>query len=119
MPVDIKYTSDQNVLEQNMNCKTGDMAYIVNSKVGNNGKIVKCLRFIGQDLLSEMVLNIPGTDLWEVEPPIAYTLIDTDTGCVIGLPGLINTIPDSMLRPLRGDLLDDEMIFAEEYYEKV
>jgi len=46
-----------------MNCQQGDVAIVVRSKAGNEGKIVTCLRFVGQ---------IPGqkpgyTDWWEVD----------------------------------------------------
>lgn len=30
-----------------MNCKEGDLAMIVKSKAGNEGKIVRCIQYVG------------------------------------------------------------------------
>lgn len=74
-----------------MNCKQGDLAILVRSGSGNEGKIVRCLRFVGE------VPGWYGDDRWETD-----TILP---GC---FGGKTNTAQDAWLRPLRGDLLDEE-----------
>ena len=81
-----------------MNCKQGDLAIIVRSTCGNEGKIVHCLELF----------------------PAGFALIHPDLGPVWRVDRRISSIwsngsvafddchvPDSALRPIRGDLLDD------------
>ena len=74
-----------------MNCKQGDMAYVRGATVAIDGCIVRCVRFeprTGSNAL-------PG---WEIDPLIP----------VPGHPGqFYDTLIDSILHPIRGDLLDD------------
>lgn len=80
-----------------MNCKPGDLAIIVKSLAGNEGKIVRCVRFIGDDE------NFLHGDRWEVD-----VYLPNSVG------GFSNTSPDAFLRPLRGDLLNDEITTSKE-----
>ena len=75
-----------------MNCKPGDLAIIVRSIAGNEGKIVRLLRlhtgssnyFFGGP---RWVIDAPVTDCW-------------------GFP--INSLADACLRPIRDQEGDDE-----------
>jgi len=79
-----------------MNCKQGDLAIVVKSVAGNEGKIVRCVRFIGKDVNSDGE-PMQGDDRWEV-----------DTEMVTFLGSKVRSVQDSCLRPIRGDLLDEE-----------
>ena len=81
-----------------LNCKEGDLAVIVRSSAGNEGKIVRCIRLRGL-----MPQRYPGgVELhpsWEIDRPLT------------GWDGTVgNNIEDSRLRPLRGDDGEDEML---------
>lgn len=69
-----------------MNCKQGDLAVIVRSASGNEGKIVRCVKFAG------VVRFYPYGKYpsWEVDPPVPSIFTGT-TDC----------IPDAELRPIR------------------
>lgn len=73
-----------------MNCKPGDLALVVRSILGNEGKVVRCIRW------SE---KWPG--VWVIDRPIG--LLD---GCAVSYA------PDWMLRPIRdpGDDAQDETL---------
>lgn len=75
-----------------MNCKQGDMAYVVSSMAGNEGKIVRCLRQV----------QSPFGPAWVVDP----VLFRLDGSPFTG-------VWDSSLRPIRGDLLDDSETSAQ------
>ena len=82
-----------------MNCKQGDLAVIVRSSAGNEGKIVRCLQFIPR--LLQLVRNgrFKETPGWEIDTPLR--------GCL----GMIDCfISDSQLRPLRDSDGEDEML---------
>ena len=88
-----------------MNCKRGDLAMVVRSLAGNEGKIVCCLEFVGTGR-SDSGFRIgnpchggPATDLWR-----------TDATCRTQLGSTTNLIPDSCLRPLRDNPGTDEVI---------
>lgn len=77
-----------------MNCKQGDLAIVVRSPDGVNlGKIVRCIRFIG------MYHGCP--DVWETDRPLEWR--DGRGGDVLDCASM-----DSYMRPLRGDLLNNE-----------
>lgn len=78
-----------------MNCKEGDLAIIVSSEAGNEGKIVRCIRFIGK------VHGWDGSDRWK---------IDQELVGVFG--GRTMTCRDSRMRPLRnpGEDAKDETL---------
>lgn len=78
-----------------MNCKPGDLAVIVRSWAGNEGKIVRCVRFIGRI----EYLNGTIADSWEIDPPQIGQL---------GNPS--NKIADFQLHPIRPNEGDDETL---------
>jgi len=74
-----------------MNCKPGDLAIVINSCAGNEGRIVRCIRlteYSGQTLPDGGRENCA---VWEIDKPLPDFL---------GLYGLY--IGDYQLRPLRG-----------------
>lgn len=80
-----------------LNCKQGDLAIVVKSQNGRNfGKIVQCITYVGK------VEGKKPNDIWVVDQMIQWT--DNNTGEVVNFP----MISDSNLRPLRGDISDDE-----------
>lgn len=80
-----------------MNCKQGDLAIIVKSLAGNEGKIVRCVRFIGND--DAFMYG----DRWEID-----VQLQASDGTYA------NSVSDSHMRPLRGDLLNDEITNTKE-----
>lgn len=88
-----------------MNCRKGDLAIIVKSWAGNEGKIVRCL-FIDAERSGYETLAPGGI----VHPPEPIWIIDQE---IPGFDGsLSNYIADSQLRPIRdpGDDATDEMV---------
>jgi hypothetical protein len=88
-----------------MNCKQGDMAVVIKSMAGNEGKIVTCLKFVGKDLIG---VRANADDFW---------LVDKQMNCINngGGPGTM-TAPyarDHCLRPLRpSDKVDEMLLIA-------
>ena len=81
-----------------LNCKEGDLAVIVRSTAGNEGKIVRCVRLRGlkPQAYPDRVELAPS---WEVDRPL------------VGWNGTVgNNIEDSRLRPIRDDDGEDEML---------
>lgn len=81
-----------------MNCKPGDLAVIVRSVAGNEGRIVRCIRFVGK------VRGWVGDDRWE-----------TDQVLIGERGGKTNAVQDSCLRPLRdpgNDAKDETLLWA-------
>lgn len=78
-----------------MNCKPGDLAVIIRSEAGNEGKILRVIRFVGE------VPGWVGSDRWE-----------TDTLVPGKLGGWSCAVQDSNLRPIRdpGDDAVDETL---------
>jgi len=76
-----------------MNCKPGDLAVVVSSAAGNEGKIVKCLQHVRHPFIDAGVL-----DAWLTEPMLRNVL------------GKQVPSPDFRLRPIRdpGDDAVDE-----------
>lgn len=70
-----------------MNCNKGEMAFIVHSEAGNEGKIVTCIEIAATDS--------PDGEWWTVDRQLNTTIGDT-----------MNTVPDAWLRPIRGDVED-------------
>lgn len=82
-----------------MNCKQGDLAVIVRSYAGNEGKIVRCVR------LSYAPCLLPGGALIERCP-----LWETDA-VLLGCSGRSDEfVPDFQLRPIRDNDGEDEML---------
>lgn len=76
-----------------MNCKPGDLAVVVRSTAGNEGKLLQCIRYLG------CVDGFIGNDYWEVDRRVP-------TLCGFHEPYM----RDSYLRPIRpGDISDEEV----------
>lgn len=94
-----------------MNCKQGEMAIVVRSRTGNEGKVLTCVRYMGYgyiNMLGEFVADgIPewNEHVWET---------DTIIVLVSGHHGYL--MYDSQLRPLRGNLTEDEEEIVKELY---
>jgi len=89
------------------NCKQGDLAIVVNSQAGNEGKIVKCLRAA----FTEGVPTIEGTFVHFTGGPRYVWLTET----IVNIKGrtsgrVLHTyfVSDKNLKPLRGDLSQDD-----------
>ena len=89
-----------------MNCKKGDLAIIVSSFCGNEGKIVQCLEL----LITDIFLDTEGKShlhkrgvqpAWRIDRPINFSN-GFDTVQVM-------YCSDARLRPLRGDLNGDDI----------
>lgn len=76
-----------------MNCKPGDLAVLVRSDAGNEGKIVTCVKYVG------FVPTWRYNDLWEI-----------DRGLLDNFGEISKYASDSCLKPLRGGEGEDEMI---------
>lgn len=77
-----------------MNCKQGDLAIVVQSRGGvNDGMVVRCIRLMGHFHGWENV--------WETDSALrwAHPFQGEANECAA---------PDECLRPIRGDLLDNE-----------
>lgn len=85
-----------------MRCQKGDLAIVVRSNAGNEGKIVTCLRLMSPREAD--ALSYWSGPLWEVDGSIVSTWR--------GLRRVGNFCPDELLRPLRdhGDDARDEML---------
>ena len=55
-----------------MRCKQGDMALIVKSTCGNEGKVVTCLEFVGE------ISSYKGDDYWRIDIKLV------GRGCISG-----------------------------------
>lgn len=81
-----------------MNCKQGDLAVIVRSSCGNEGKVVHCIRLFTNTFSLPDGALVSGPT-WEVDPPVR------------GWNGLlIPGVRDALLRPLRDGEGEDEML---------
>lgn len=76
-----------------MNCKQGDLAVIVRSLAGNEGKVVQCLRPVLNELHA-----FPGPR-WLIDRAIPHST-----------QGATLTVADCALRPLRDSDGEDEML---------
>ena len=89
-----------------MNCKKGDLAIIVSSSCGNEGKIVKCLEL----LITDSFPDTDGRRQWHIKGVHPIWRIDRP----INLSNNFDTVQalycsDERLRPLRGDLNGDDI----------
>lgn len=82
-----------------MNCKQGDLAVIVRSYAGNEGKIVRCLRLLKGAVQRAPDGSLHCGDAWEVDCLLK--------GCR-GKYGRI--IMDEQMRPIRDNDGEDEML---------
>ena len=79
-----------------LNCKQGDLAIVIRSHAGNEGKIVTCVR-LTTDVPHGMMWIEPGPR-WEID---RYVMSKNGT--------LLNSFADNCLRPL--PKLDEEQTF--------
>ena len=82
-----------------MNCKPGDLAVIVRSSAGNEGRMVQCLRLATSQELEEA--NFAPLPTWVLDQPLPTVL-----GAVVHMAR------DEALRPIRdpGDDATDETL---------
>ena len=83
-----------------MNCKQGDLAVIVRSLAGNEGKIVRCVQLLGQQCaVIDPRRGIELFTMWQVEPSISDWRGYQKNSCA-----------DEFLRPLRDSEGEDEVL---------
>lgn len=76
-----------------MNCKQGDLAIVVRSKAGHEGKIFRCVSYVGK------ARGFFGDDYWEID------------AIVLSIDGKPNSFfRDSWMRPIRDNDGEDEML---------
>lgn len=80
-----------------MNCKPGDLAVIVKSFAGNEGKIVRCLRLATESEIKEA--DFRPMPIWVIDRPLRTTW------------GFHRALAaDEFLRPIRPSEGDDETL---------
>ena len=83
-----------------MNCKQGDLAVIVRSSAGNEGRVLTCLRLASQEECAN-----DGVIWWlELEGPVWLT----DASLRTSTKGQTRLYPDARLRPLRDSDSDSD-----------
>ena len=80
-----------------MNCKPGDLAVIVRSFAGNEGKIVRCIEVVQSHDFSG--LSVLGGPRWLIDRPVPLLLC-----------GFTRTVADAALRPIRPNDGEDETL---------
>lgn len=99
----------ENISNPTLRCRPGQMAIIVKSDAGNIGRIVTCIKFIGQLDGGRFVHH----DLWEIDQKI--NVLDFSARSSKVLVNESSYCPDSHLQPL-SDLDEDyESVRALEY----
>jgi hypothetical protein len=82
-----------------MNCKQGDLAVIVRSHAGNEGKLVRCLELIGLRCWFEADGSVSTLWTWRIDTPLFNAEGE-----------LFPDIADDQLRPIRPGEGDDETL---------
>lgn len=82
-----------------MNCKPGDLAMVINSTAGNDGKIVSVIAPLGRHLTRGPNGIIGTLFWWKISPPLE------DWSGTVG-----DDIADFQLRPIRDQPGTDEII---------
>ena len=84
-----------------MNCKQGDLAIVVRGRNGskspNIGKVLTCIRLATKEELKATFVA-EGIIVWVTDTPIEWAL-----------GGTMFMVSDNVIRPLRGDLSNDEV----------
>lgn len=84
-----------------MNCKQGDLAIVVRGRNGskspNIGKVLTCIRLATKEELKATFIA-EGIIVWVTDTPIE-----------LALGGTMFMVSDNVIRPLRGDLSNDEV----------
>ena len=90
-----------------LNCKQGDLAIIVSSTCGNEGKIVRCLELLYMDRVTDTdgntwrFANGPRW-VWRIDRSINF-------GNALDIVQIMHS-SDHRMRPLRGDITDEEIV---------
>lgn len=80
-----------------MNCKAGDLAIVVRSVCGNEGRIVRCIRLLSvAECKQEQHISI---FVWETDTPMLDSYGDRMCRCT-----------DAILRPIRDNPGQDETL---------
>lgn len=91
-----------------LNCKQGDLAIVVSSVQGNEGKITRCLEL----LVTDRITDVHGKTyeyfggvrpVWRTDRTFTFGSVRPGGYCTE-----VFYMSDARLRPLRGDLADDE-----------
>lgn len=82
-----------------MNCKQGDLAIVVMSEAGNEGRIVRCVKFVGKRRWHSKYRGMEELATWNIDPPLASWM-----------GNLKIEAPDCALRPIRDQHGDDETL---------
>lgn len=82
-----------------LNCKVGDLAVIVSSETGLNGRIVTCLEFIGMQFWNVGEFGKCEVPTWRTDGNFPYRNIFDAGWCT-----------DDQLRPIRNDPGADETL---------
>ena len=98
-----------------LNCKQGDLAIIVKSAAGNEGKIVRCVEYMG--VLSHVTdtngeiwrYRYAPRPVWRIDRTITFR-----NPFGFGDDAQVGYCSDDVLRPLRGDVDDEEITTTEE-----
>jgi hypothetical protein len=93
-----------------LNCKQGDLAIVVKSYAGNEGRIVRCVKFIGDQrhrFPGGAIRNIQ--NCWEVDQQLNTINVGIKS----------NIVGDERLRPIRDSDKQDEMLSIVILKEKV
>ena len=88
-----------------LNCKPGDLAVIVKSYAGNEGKIVTCLRLATHTEIEAFCMECG--DVWLIDRAIMQSP-----------PSFMPFIHDDQLRPLRDNPGQDEILRIVDLPEK-
>lgn len=81
-----------------MNCKQGDVAYYFTSEAGNYGRVVTCLCLANEDERRTLGFIRRDAVIWVTDRPTLWFL--SGSKCLAN---------DANLRPLRGDLTNDDV----------
>lgn len=86
------------------NCKKGDMAIVIRSSAGNEGKIVTCLEYIGALPSEEGFPFVIGEDWWRVDQDLTFIRSKTNQ-----FSGEYPFARDSQLMPISpsGEQIDE------------
>lgn len=88
-----------------MNCKEGDLALIINSRAGNEGRLVKCVKYVGKvgnyfcDIISKGGYLSAG-DYWGIDTLVNLKILDEENKLY---ENVLQYVSDSRLMPIRFD----------------
>lgn len=82
-----------------LNCKPGDLAVLVRSVCGNEGKLCRCERFLGKVLFRWLDGTLSVMPAWKV-----------DRAFLVSSGRMNDVVPDCFLRPIRPSDDPDETL---------